>query len=82
MLARLQYLRFCLFEIYVNVVFVIRRLYSAVSLTLAKEQSFMRDLGKSIDYLLIFVSERTSGDWCAHVTLCVCVCVTWLLFDR
>ena len=23
-------------------------------------------------YLLIFVSEWTSGDWCAH--LCVCVC--------
>ena len=30
----------------------------------------MRDLGKSIDYLLIFVSEWTSGDWCAHVSLC------------
>ena len=56
----------------------------------------MRDLGKSIDYLLIFVSEWTSGDWCANlcvcacvracvracVCVCVCVCVTWLLFDR
>ena len=46
----------------------------------------MRDLGKSTDYLLILVSERTSGDWCAPVTVCVCVCVcvcvTWLLFDR
>ena len=50
----------------------------------------MRDLGKSIDYLLIFVSEWMSGDWCAHVTVCVCVracvracvCVTWLIFDR
>ena len=41
----------------------------------------MRDLGKSIDYLLIFVSEWTSGDWSAHVCVCVCVCVTWLLFD-
>ena len=51
-------------------------------------QESMRDLGKSIDYLLIFVSEWMSGDWCAHVTLglCVCVhacvCVTWSLFDR
>ena len=37
----------------------------------------MRHLGKSIDYLLIFVSERTNGDWSAYVTLCarVCVCV-------
>ena len=34
----------------------------------------MRDLGKSIDYLLFFVSERATGaDWrCAHVTVCVC----------
>ena len=29
----------------------------------------MRDLGKSIDYLLIFVSEWTNGNWCAHVSL-------------
>ena len=36
------YLRFCLFEMYVNVVFVIRCLYSAVSLTLVKEQSYIR----------------------------------------
>ena len=34
-----------------------------------------RDLRKSIDYLLIFVSEWTSGDWCAYVCVCVCVCV-------
>ena len=27
----------------------------------------MRDLGKSTDYLLIFVSEWTSGDWCVCV---------------
>ena len=39
--ARLQYLRFCLFEMYGNVVFVIRCLYSAVSLTLVKEQRFI-----------------------------------------
>ena len=38
----LQYLRFCLFEMYVNVVFVIRCLYSAVSLTLVREQRFIR----------------------------------------
>ena len=42
MVARLPYLRFCLFEMYVNVVFVIRCLYSAVSLTLVKEQRFLR----------------------------------------
>ena len=34
MVARLQCLRLCLFEMYVNVVVVIRCLYSAVSLTL------------------------------------------------
>ena len=34
---------------YINVVFVIRCLYSAVSLTLAKEQRFIR-----IIYLLLF----------------------------
>ena len=28
-----------------------------------------------IDHLLIVVSEWTSGDWCAHVILCVRVCV-------
>ena len=32
----------CLFEIYVNVIFVIRCLYSAVSLTLVREQRFIR----------------------------------------
>ena len=31
------YLRFCLFEMYVNMVFVIRSLYSAVILTLVRE---------------------------------------------
>ena len=36
--GRLQYLRFCLFEMYVSVVFVIRRLYRAMSLTLVREQ--------------------------------------------
>ena len=35
-------LRFCLFEMYVNVVFVITCLYSAVSLTLVREQCFIR----------------------------------------
>ena len=29
----------------------------------------MRNLGKSIDYLFIFVYEWTSGDWCAHLSL-------------
>ena len=40
--GRLQYLRFCLFDMYVNVVFVIRRLYSAVNLSLFREQRFIR----------------------------------------
>ena len=35
---RLQYLRFCSFEMYVNVVFAIRCSYSAVTLTLVTEQ--------------------------------------------
>ena len=38
----LQYLRFYLFEMYVSVVFVIRCLYSAVSLTLVREQRFIK----------------------------------------
>ena len=43
MVARLQYLRFCLFEICVSVVFVIRSLYSTVSLTLVKvKKRFIR----------------------------------------
>ena len=42
MVARLQHLRFCLFEMYVNVVFLIKCLHSAVSLTLVKEQCFIR----------------------------------------
>ena len=36
--------------------------------------------GGSIDHLLIVEFEWTSGDWCAHVI--VCMCVTWLLFER
>ena len=40
MVARLQYLRFCLFEMYV--VFVIGCLYSTMSLTMVKEQRFIR----------------------------------------
>ena len=27
---------------------------------------------ESVDHLLIVVFEWTSGDWCAHVTVCVC----------
>ena len=45
--GRLKYLRFCLFEMYVNVVFVIRCLYSTdvcliIIIILVKEQSFIR----------------------------------------
>ena len=42
MVATLQYLRFCLFEMSVNVGVFIRCLYSAVSLTLVREQHFIR----------------------------------------
>ena len=42
MVARLQYLRFCLFEMYVNVVVVIRCLYGTVSLNLVKKQCFIK----------------------------------------
>ena len=53
-----------------------------------REGESTRDLGTSIDYLYFFVSEWTSGDWCAHVTLYLslsmreCMCVTWLLFHK
>ena len=40
--SSLQYLIFCLFEMCVNMVFVIRCLYSTVSLTLVREQRFIR----------------------------------------
>ena len=40
--GRLQYLRFCLFEMYVHIVFVIRCLYSTVNLTLVREQRIIR----------------------------------------
>ena len=47
----------------------------------------MRGLGRSIDYLLIFVSQWTAKigvcmSLCVCACVCVCVCVTWLLFDR
>ena len=59
MVARLQYLRFCLFEICVSVVFVIRSLYSTVSLTLVKvKKRFIR---------IIIVTE-------CICTLCLCCC--------
>ena len=37
---------------------------------------------KPKNHLFILASEWTSRDWCAHVTVCVCVCITWFLFDR
>ena len=40
--GRLQYIGFCLFEMYVSVVFVIRCLFSAMSLTLVREQRYIR----------------------------------------
>ena len=44
MVVRLQYLRLCLFETYASVLFVIRCLYSAVSVTLVREQRFVRTI--------------------------------------
>ena len=38
----MQCLTFCLFEMHVGVFFVIRCLYSAVRLTLVREQRFIR----------------------------------------
>ena len=55
--GRLQHLRFCLFEMYVNVVFVIRCLYRAVSLTLVREQRFIR----IIILILIIISSSSSS---------------------
>ena len=56
MVARLQHLRLCLYELYVNVVFFIRFLFSAVSLTLVKEQRFIRIIYYSIlvDHCVLF----------------------------
>ena len=64
--------------------------YRWIHISREGEGESMRDLGKSIDYLLIFVSECMSGDGFAHLSpslslslsLSLSVCVTWLLFDR
>ena len=43
----------------------------------------MRDQGKSIDYLLIFISDgRAEIGVRVSLCVCVCMCVTWLLSDR
>ena len=52
------YLRFCLFEMYVNVVFVVRCLYSAVSLTLVREQRFIR-------IIIVIIIIKFHVDWSA-----------------
>ena len=65
MVARLQYLRFCLFEMYVNVFFVIRRLYSAENLTLVREQRFigmMMMMMIIIIIIIIIVWARPVGE--------------------
>ena len=48
-------------EMYVNVVFVIRCLYSAVSLTLAKEQRFTRIIYDYYYYYLSIGEVSPSG---------------------
>ena len=64
MVARLQYLRFCLFEMFVNVVFVIRCLYSAVSLTLVKEQRFIRIIYYYYYYVPLYLQKISP--WFSH----------------
>ena len=54
--GRLQYLRFCLFEMYVSVVFVIRCLYSGMSLTLVREQRF----------IIIIIDNGSKNINCSH----------------
>ena len=53
--GRLQYLRFCLFEMYVNVVFVIRCLCSAVSLTLVRKQRFVKIIIVVVVVIIIII---------------------------
>jgi len=48
-----------MFEMYVNVVFVIRRLYSAVSLTLVREQRFIRIIIIIIISIVISLPSQT-----------------------
>ena len=55
---RPQYLRFCLFEMHVSVVFVIRYLYSAVSLTLGREHRFIRIIIVIIIIIIILNEGR------------------------
>ena len=52
--GRLQYLRLFV-EMYVNVVFVIRLLYSAVSLTLVREQRFIKIKNK---FIIIIINNN------------------------
>ena len=59
MVGRLQYLRFCLFEMYVNVVFGIRYLYSAVSLTLVEERRFIKKIFIIILIVRKLFSQKT-----------------------
>ena len=73
--GRLQNLRFCLFEMYVNVVFVISCLYSTASLTLVREQCFIRIIYYYYYYDIFFLclssnllSERYQVCWlCSYV---------------
>ena len=41
---------------------------------------FLAVVVDSIDHLIIVVFEWTSGDWCTHAS--VCVCVVYILFAR
>ena len=63
-------------EMYVNVVFVIRCLYSAVSLTLVKEQRFIRTIYYYLCmYVCMYVYCVCSVQCAVCVCVCVCVCV-------
>ena len=48
-------------EMYVNVVFVIRCLYSAMSLTLVKEQRFIRFFFNNFNYCYYYVQYQFMG---------------------
>ena len=57
-----------MFEMYVNVVFVRRGLYSAVSLTLVREQRFIRIIIIIIIIITIIIISNDFGFICAGVS--------------
>ena len=60
-----------MFEMYVNVVFVIRRLYSAVSLTLVREQRFIRNIFLLLLLLLFLLLIQETPVKSENVGFCI-----------